>query len=326
LAGLVAITDPVRHNAAETIASFGAAGVDLLLITGDAPGTAQAVANQVGLDSSRVITGTEMDAGLDPAGSAEVRVFARIRPEQKLEIVRALQANGHVVAITGDGVNDAPALRRADVGVAIGKDGAEVARQTADLILTDDDLATVVAAIQEGAAARSRHPLAASPDPVDQHAHPRAAGVALGAEPADPRAMHRGPRPSHEHVLGALAADHLDRSPSSREPWLGLSGYCTAGAEFRPHPRSRAGRAPVERTFGPARTVTAALTVGGDATEGAGHGGRDQDAPTVEIRDVLTDEATADLLRAAAPYDVTNIVSHEVDLEAIFLDYYTAGS
>ena len=228
LVGLVALTDPVRHNAAEVITSFRQAGVDLLLITGDAPGTAQAVAKRVGLHTDAVVTGSDIDGGADPAGG---RVFARIRPEQKLDIVRAWQHQGHVVAMTGDGVNDAPALRTADIGVAMGKDGTEVARQAADLILTNDDLGTVVAAIEEGRRIYSnvrtflRYALSgglaevlvmligpmlglAAPLLPAQilwinmltHGLP---GVAIGAEPADPQAMRRGPRSPDEQVLGA---------------------------------------------------------------------------------------------------------------------------
>ncbi|MEI8406546.1 MULTISPECIES: cation-translocating P-type ATPase [unclassified Kribbella] len=228
LAGLVALTDPVRHNAADVITSFGQAGVDLLLITGDAPGTARAVAERVGLRADDVVTGSDIDAGADPADG---RVYARIRPEQKLDIVSAWQRAGHVVAMTGDGVNDAPALRRADIGVAMGKDGTEVARQAADLILTNDDLGTVVAAIEEGrriyANVRTflRYALSgglaevlvmligpmlglAVPLVPAQilwinmltHGLP---GVAIGAEPADPQAMRRGPRAPDEQVLGA---------------------------------------------------------------------------------------------------------------------------
>ncbi|MEV0804037.1 cation-transporting P-type ATPase [Kribbella sp. NPDC050281] len=228
LVGLVALTDPVRHNAPEVITSFRQAGVELLLITGDAPGTAQAVAERVGLHTDAVVTGADIDGGADPASG---RVFARIRPEQKLDIVQAWQQQGHVVAMTGDGVNDAPALRRADIGVAMGKDGTEVARQAADLILTDDDLGTVVAAIEEGRRIYSnvrtflRYALSgglaevlvmligpllglAAPLLPAQilwinmltHGLP---GVAIGAEPADPQAMRRGPRSPDEQVLGA---------------------------------------------------------------------------------------------------------------------------
>ncbi|WP_405064913.1 cation-transporting P-type ATPase [Kribbella sp. NBC_01510] len=228
LVGLVALTDPVRHNAAEVTTALGRAGVDLVLITGDAPGTARAVAERVGLHTDRVLTGADIDDGADPS---EGRVFARIRPEQKLDIVRAWQQAGHVVAMTGDGVNDAPALRRADIGVAMGKDGTEVARQAADLILTDDDLGTVVAAIEEGRRIYTNvrtflryalsgglaeilvmliGPLLGLATPLLPaqilwinmltHGLP---GVAIGAEPADPQAMQRRPRSPDEQVLGA---------------------------------------------------------------------------------------------------------------------------
>ncbi|WP_328325709.1 cation-transporting P-type ATPase [Kribbella sp. NBC_00382] len=231
LAGLIAITDPVRHNAAEVVAAFGKAGVNLLLITGDAPETARAVADRIGLDpGDHVVTGTDIDDGLDPGPASQACVYARIRPEQKLDIVRAWQAEGQVVAMTGDGVNDAPALRRADIGVAMGKDGTEVARQAADLVLTNDDLGTVVAAIEEGRRIHGnvrtflRYALSGGVAEVVvmlvgpllglavpllpaqilwinmlTHGLP---GVALGAEPADPKAMSRGPRAPDEHVLG----------------------------------------------------------------------------------------------------------------------------
>ncbi|MGW1342668.1 cation-translocating P-type ATPase [Kribbella sp. NPDC002412] len=284
LAGLVAITDPVRHNAAEVVESFGHAGVGVLLITGDAPGTAQAVAGRIGLHTDEVVTGADIDAGADPAGG---RVYARIRPEQKLDIVRAWQDAGHVVAMTGDGVNDAPALRRADIGVAMGKEGTEVARQAADLILTDDDLGTVAAAIEEGRRIYANvrtflryalsgglaevlvmliGPLLGLTTPLVPaqilwinlltHGLP---GVAIGAEPADPRAMRRGPRSPDEQVLGSglwqriawtgtlIAAVTLAGALWARStgaPWqamtyliLGLAQLGVAIALRRPRPR-----------------------------------------------------------------------------------------
>jgi Ca2+-transporting ATPase len=232
LAGLVAITDPVRRDAPEVLASFGDAGVDLLMITGDAAGTALAVADRVGIDhGGRVVTGADIDAGADPGPASGARVFARIRPEQKLDIVRAWQAGGQVVAMTGDGVNDAPALRRADIGVAMGGGGTEVARQAADLVLTDDDLGTVVAAIEEGRRIYTNvrtflryalsgglaevlvmlaGPLLGLAVPllpaqilwVNMLTH-GLPGVAIGAEPPDPAAMRRGPRSPDEQVLGS---------------------------------------------------------------------------------------------------------------------------
>ncbi|MFI5696445.1 cation-translocating P-type ATPase [Kribbella sp. NPDC051586] len=228
LAGLVAITDPVRPNAAQVIASFDRAGVGVLLITGDAPGTALAVAERIGLHDEQVITGADLDHGTDPTTG---HVFARIRPEQKLDIVGAWQADGHVVAMTGDGVNDAPALRRADIGVAMGRGGTEVARQAADLVLTDDDLGTVEAAIEEGRRIYTNirtflryalsgglaeilvmliGPLLGFAVPLLPgqilwinmltHGLP---GVAIGAEPADPGAMRHPPRSPQEQILGA---------------------------------------------------------------------------------------------------------------------------
>ncbi|WP_327635192.1 cation-transporting P-type ATPase [Kribbella sp. NBC_00482] len=228
LVGLIAITDPVRRNAADVVATFGEAGIGLLLITGDAPGTALAVANRIGVHDGEVVTGADIDNGKDPTSG---HVFARIRPEQKLDIVRAWQDHGHVVAMTGDGVNDAPALRRADIGVAMGKGGTEVARQAADLVLTDDDLGTIEAAIEEGRRIYTNirtflryalsgglaevlvmliGPLLGFAVPLVPgqilwinmltHGLP---GVAIGAEPADPGTMQQPPRSPQEQILGA---------------------------------------------------------------------------------------------------------------------------
>jgi Ca2+-transporting ATPase len=147
LTGLVAITDPPRSDAAATVTAFRDAGVHLLMITGDHPDTARAIATRVGIaepDSPVTTDHTSPHDGEPPT------VYARVRPEQKLAIVADWQRRGHVVAMTGDGVNDAPALRRADIGIAMGGDGTEVARQAADLVLTDDNLHTVAHAIEEG--------------------------------------------------------------------------------------------------------------------------------------------------------------------------------
>ena len=149
LLGLTAILDPPRPAAAATIASCQAAGITPVLITGDHPATAGAIARELGIigDDAEVV-----DCGADghAASFGTARVFARATPEQKLTIIAARQAAGDVVAMTGDGVNDGPALRRADIGVAMGKRGTEVARQAADLVLADDELGTVVAAAEEG--------------------------------------------------------------------------------------------------------------------------------------------------------------------------------
>ncbi len=151
LVGLVAIGDPPRVKAAGVVEEVKRAGIRLVLVTGDHPGTAAAIARRVGIadDDETVATG-ETIAGLEPAERRRLSVVARVRPEQKVDIVEALQQEGDIVAMLGDGVNDAPALRRADIGVAAGLGGTEVAKEAADLVLMDDDLGTVVAAVEEG--------------------------------------------------------------------------------------------------------------------------------------------------------------------------------
>ena len=153
LLGLALFWDPPRPEVPEAVRSAQAAGIRIIMITGDHPATALAVAHQIGIPGVRVLTGEDL-AGYQ--GSAlvhalgEVNVFARVRPEQKLHIVEALQAQGQIVAMTGDGVNDAPALKRSDVGVAMGQRGSDVSREVADLVLLDDNFATIVGAVEEG--------------------------------------------------------------------------------------------------------------------------------------------------------------------------------
>jgi Ca2+-transporting ATPase len=229
--GLVGIGDPLRAEAADVAAACARAGIRLVLVTGDHPHTARTIAAGLGLwrDGDRVARGDTGDLGREDLD--RVAVFARTRPEQKLDIVAALQRQGHVVAMTGDGVNDAPALRRADIGVAMGAAGTEVARQAGDLVLTDDNLATVVTAVAEGRRVYDNirrflryalsggvaellvmlvGPLLGLPVPLLPgqilwinlltHGLP---GVALGAEPGSPSAMTRPPRSPQESVLGA---------------------------------------------------------------------------------------------------------------------------
>ena len=232
LAGLVGIADPPRGDAADVVAACREAGIRTVLITGDHPATARAIAAQLGIvrPGGEVADGAEVARGEHAARVESIDVYARIQPEQKVDIVDAWQARGHVVAMTGDGVNDAPALRRADIGVAMGDRGTEVARQAADLVLADDDLRTVVRAVGEGRRIYSniraflRYGLAGGLAEVlvilvapflgilmpllpaqilwinmITHGVP---GVAFGGEPLDPRAMHR-PSPSPERsVLG----------------------------------------------------------------------------------------------------------------------------
>jgi Ca2+-transporting ATPase len=227
--GLLGIGDPLRAGAPGTATAFADAGVRLILITGDHPATAGAIGTRVGIlgPDERVVCGD--DGPQTPQHVESGRVYARIQPEQKLDIIAELQKQGHVVAMTGDGVNDAPALRRADIGIAMGG-GTEVARQSAELVLVDDNLATVADAIGEGRRIYDNirrflryalsggvaevlvmllGPFLGLPVPLLPgqilwinlltHGLP---GVALGAEPADAGIMRRGPRSPQESVLG----------------------------------------------------------------------------------------------------------------------------
>ncbi len=153
--GMVGIIDPPRPEAREAIADAHAAGLRVLMITGDHPQTAARIAADLGIASARprVITGGELELLDDDAREAAVRdvsVYARVAPEHKLRIVEALHADGRIVAMTGDGVNDAPALKAADIGVAMGVAGTDVAKEAADMILADDNFVTIVSAIREG--------------------------------------------------------------------------------------------------------------------------------------------------------------------------------
>ncbi len=155
LLGLVGLIDPPRPEAKAAIEACERAGIRPVMITGDHPLTAAAIARELGLlkADGRVITGAEVDALDDTAFAREVErisVFARVSPAHKLRAVTALQARGHVVAMTGDGVNDAPALKRADIGVAMGITGTDVAKEAAAMTLTDDNFASIVAAVEEG--------------------------------------------------------------------------------------------------------------------------------------------------------------------------------
>ncbi len=227
-AGLVGIIDPPRPEAAAAIAEARRAGVRTIMITGDHPRTAGRIAASLGLVAAGepVATGVELDQQDEEQlrrTVREVSVYARVAPQHKLRIVDALQANGAIVAMTGDGVNDAPALKSADIGVAMGITGTEVTKEAAKMILADDNFATIVAALREGrlifanirkflryllssnigevltvflgvVAApviglerqrrHSRRSVAGHPDPVDQPAHRHRAGARAGGRPA----------------------------------------------------------------------------------------------------------------------------------------------
>jgi Ca2+-transporting ATPase len=234
LAGLVAMADPPRPAGAASIASCRAAGMTPVMITGDHPVTARAIAGRLGIlgADERTLTGDELDTLSDSEflGLVEsVRVYARMNPEQKLRIVRAWQGRGAVVAMTGDGVNDAPALRLADIGVAMGLMGTEVSKQAADMVLGDDDFATIVRAVEEGRRIYDNirrflryllttnsaevwvmfmAPLLGLPVPLlavqilwINLVSDGLPALALGVEPVDRDAMRRPPRPPGESIL-----------------------------------------------------------------------------------------------------------------------------
>ena len=255
LVGIVGFLDPPRPEVHESVRACREAGITVAVVTGDHPATAEAVASEVGiLDHGRVvITGADLPASDTELGELLDRegvVLARVSPEDKLRVARALQARGHVVAMTGDGVNDGPALREADVGVAMGRSGSDVAREAADLVLLDDDFATITAAIEQGRAtfrnirrfltyhltdnvaelfpllvwslSGGRIPLALGVLQILalDLATDTLSAVALGSEPARPGVMRQGP------VRGALF-DRLTawRSFGVLGPLEALSGF-----------------------------------------------------------------------------------------------------
>lgn len=151
--GIAGIADPPRPEAAASVAMCHRAGIEVFMVTGDHLTTAAAIATELGIEGG-ALSGRDMDqvddAGLARLMATDTRIFARVSPAHKVRLVTALQSLGHVVAVTGDGVNDAPALKRADIGVAMGRGGTDVAREAADMVLADDNFATIVAAIEEG--------------------------------------------------------------------------------------------------------------------------------------------------------------------------------
>ncbi len=236
--GMVGMLDPPREAVAEAVATCRRAGIRILMITGDYGVTAESIARRIGLvaagDPVRIVNGDELDHLDDEALRAIVAtsvIFARATPAQKLRIVAALQTNGEVVAVTGDGVNDAPALKRADIGVAMGASGTDVAREAADIVLLDDDFASIVAAVEEGRAvyANARRFTgyiftSNTPEAVPFMLFGLSGGripialdvmhilavdlgtdlvpaLGLGAEPPEPGVMDRPPRRRDEHLI-----------------------------------------------------------------------------------------------------------------------------
>ena len=236
LVGIVAMADPPRPASAASIAACRAAGVTPIMITGDHPLTGAAIARRIGilLPAGEAVTGVELDQLDDAAFEARVErvaVYARMNPEQKLRIVKAWQGRGAVVAMTGDGVNDAPALRLADIGIAMGITGTEVSKEAADMVLADDDFATIVHAVEEGRRIYDNirrfvryllttnsaevwvmflAPFLGLPIPLlavqilwINLVTDGLPALALGVEPVEPDAMRRRPRPPGESILGA---------------------------------------------------------------------------------------------------------------------------
>jgi len=232
--GLVALMDPPRPEAQHAVATCRAAGITPMMITGDHPVTARAIAHRLGIADQHqpLLTGAELDKLSDAqlhAAVAATRVYARVAPEHKIRIVEALQRRGEFVAMTGDGVNDAPALRRANIGVAMGKGGTDVAREASHMVLLDDNFATIVAAVQEGRRIFDNirkfiryimtgnageivtlllAPLLGLPIPLlPLHilwinlVTDGLPGLALSGEPAERGIMQRPPRPPSEPVL-----------------------------------------------------------------------------------------------------------------------------
>ncbi len=232
--GLIGMIDPPRPEVASAIEKARRAGIRTVMITGDYPETARAIAEQIGLlqPGHRVISGAEMEALDDEALRREVvkvDVFARVSPAHKVRIVEALKANNQVVAMTGDGVNDAPALKRADIGIAMGITGTDVAKETADMVLTDDNYVSIVAAVEQGRVIYANirkfvffllssniaeiaiiflAVLAGLPAPLTaiqllwlNLVTDGAPALALGVEPGDPDIMEQPPRPPDEPII-----------------------------------------------------------------------------------------------------------------------------
>jgi Ca2+-transporting ATPase len=262
--GMLGMIDPARPEVQDAVRTCQTAGIRPIMITGDHPLTARAIARELGIaDGGYILTGPELDrlsAAELEAIVAEVPVYARVSPEHKLRIVQALQAKGHIVAMSGDGVNDAPALKKADIGVAMGISGTDVTKEAADMVLRDDNFATIVAAVAEGRVIFDNirkfikylmttnsgelwvmllAPLLGMPLPLlplqilwVNLVTDGLPALALSAEPAERDTMRRPPHAPNEHIFARGLGRHI--------LWVGLLmglvvlgvgyGYWQAGA------------------------------------------------------------------------------------------------
>jgi Ca2+-transporting ATPase len=239
--GMVGISDPPRPEVKDAVATCKAAGIRPIMITGDHPKTARQIAHELGIVASeRFLTGQDLDrlsAQELQEAVMETAVYARVSPEHKLKIVEALQNQGQIVAMTGDGVNDAPALKKADIGVAMGISGTDVSKEAADMVLVDDNFATIVAAVEEGRVIYDNirkfikymvtsnsaeiwvmllAPLFGMPLPLlplqilwINLVTDGLPGLALGVEPAERNTMRRPPYPPNENIFGRRMGRHV---------------------------------------------------------------------------------------------------------------------
>lgn len=244
--GLVGLMDPPRHGVHEAVAMCKSAGIIPVMITGDHPATAGAIATRLGIGNGAVMTGPELALLSDDEFKKQVKniqVYARVDPAQKIRIVEALQSHGEFVAMTGDGVNDAPALQRADIGIAMGRGGTDVAREASSMVLLDDNFSTIVHAVREGRRIFDNirkfikfvmtgnageiwtiflAPFMGLPIPLlpihilwVNLVTDGLPGLALAAEPAERGIMQRPPRPSSESIFAHGMWQHM--------LWVGLS-------------------------------------------------------------------------------------------------------
>ena len=268
--GLIGMIDPARVEVPPALGTAQKAGIRTIMITGDYPNTARAIADEIGLlqEGHKVLTGSDLDQMDDQTLQVEVEktdVFARVTPQHKMRVVQALRANGQVVAMTGDGVNDAPSIKQADIGIAMGITGTDVTKETADMVLTDDNYASIVSAVEQGRVIYSNirkfvyyllscnlaeisiiflATLAGLPSPLTaiqllwlNLITDGAPALALGVETGDPDIMDKPPRPPEEPIInqqmriGIFVQTAAITSITLLAYWIGLKTHPEA-AEY----------------------------------------------------------------------------------------------